>query len=141
MSINFFSEDIDFKLASKNKIRNWIKHSIEKELKKTGLINIIFTSDNYLLDINKKYLSHNYLTDIITFNYCEKNTINGDIYISIETVLNNSKRFIVSFEDEIRRVIIHGILHLIGYNDSTNAEKIQMREKENNYLDRYKNLL
>lgn len=141
MSINFFSEDIDFKLASKNKIRNWIKHSIENELKKTGLINIIFTSDNYLLDINKKYLSHNYLTDIITFNYCEKNTINGDIYISIETVLNNSKRFIVSFEDEIRRVIIHGILHLIGYNDSTNAEKIQMREKENNYLDRYKNLL
>ncbi|HAN18959.1 MAG: rRNA maturation RNase YbeY [Bacteroidetes bacterium GWC2_33_15] len=141
MSINFFSEDIDFNLASKNKIRNWIKLSIENELKKTGLINIIFTSDNYLLDINKKYLSHNYLTDIITFNYCEKNTINGDIYISIETVLNNSKRFIVSFEDEIRRVIIHGILHLIGYNDSTNGEKIQMREKENNYLDRYKNLL
>lgn len=141
MSINFFSEDIDFKLASKNKIRSWIKYSIEKELKKTGLINIIFTSDNYLLDINKKYLSHNYITDIITFNYCEKNTINGDIYISIETVLNNSKRFIVSFEDEIRRVIIHGILHLIGYNDSTNAEKIQMREKENNYLDRFKNLL
>ncbi|OFX19346.1 MAG: rRNA maturation RNase YbeY [Bacteroidetes bacterium GWA2_31_9b] len=141
MDINFFSEDIDYKLKNKTKIRNWIRETINSENKIPGTINIIFTSDDYLLNINNQFLSHNYFTDIVTFNYCENETIIGEIFISKETVLNNSKRFFVSFEDEILRVIIHGVLHLIGYNDHSNEEKKIMREKENEYLDRVKNLL
>ena len=141
MDINFFSEDIDFKLKNKTKIRNWIRETIKNENRIPGTINIIFTSDEYLLNINNQFLSHNYFTDIVTFNYCENETIIGEIFISKETVLNNSKRFFVSFEDEILRVIIHGVLHLIGYNDHSNEEKKIMREKENDYLDRVKNLL
>jgi len=141
MDINFFSEDIDYKLKNKTKIRNWIKETIKNENRIPGTINIIFTSDEYLLNINNQFLSHNYFTDIVTFNYCENETIIGEIFISKETVLNNSKRFFVSFEDEILRVIIHGVLHLIGYNDHSNEEKKIMREKENEYLDRVKNLL
>jgi len=141
MDINFFSEDIDYKLKNKTKIRNWIRETIKNENRIPGTINIIFTSDKYLLNINNQFLSHNYFTDIVTFNYCENETIIGEIFISKETVLNNSKRFFVSFEDEILRVIIHGVLHLIGYNDHSNEEKKIMREKENEYLDRVKNLL
>lgn len=141
MDINFFSEDIDYKLKNKTKIRNWIRETIKNENRIPGTINIIFTSDEYLLNINNQFLSHNYFTDIVTFNYCENETIIGEIFISKETVLNNSKRFFVSFEDEILRVIIHGVLHLIGYNDHSNEEKKIMREKENEYLDRVKNLL
>lgn len=141
MDINFFSEDIDYKLKNKTKIRSWIRETIKNENRIPGTINIIFTSDEYLLNINNQFLSHNYFTDIVTFNYCENETIIGEIFISKETVLNNSKRFFVSFEDEILRVIIHGVLHLIGYNDHSNEEKKIMREKENEYLDRVKNLL
>jgi len=141
MDINFFSEDIDYKLKNKTKIRNWIRETIKNENRIPGTINIIFTSDKYLLNINNQFLSHNYFTDIVTFNYCENETIIGEIFISKETVLNNSKRFFVSFEDEILRVIIHGVLHLIGYNDHSSEEKKIMREKENEYLDRVKNLL
>jgi len=141
MDINFFSEDIDYKLKNKTKIRNWIRETIKNENRIPGTINIIFTSDTYLLNINNQFLSHNYFTDIVTFNYCENETIIGEIFISKETVLNNSKRFFVSFEDEILRVIIHGVLHLIGYNDLSTEEKKIMREKENEYLDRVKNLL
>jgi len=141
MDINFFSEDIDYKIKDKTKIRNWIRETIKNENKIPGTINIIFTSDDYLLNINNQFLSHNYFTDIVTFNYCENETIISEIFISKETVLNNSKRFFVSFEDEILRVIIHGVLHLIGYNDHSNKEKKIMREKENEYLDRIKNLL
>jgi len=141
MDINFFSEDIDYKLKNKTKIRNWIRETIKNENRIPGTINIIFTSDKYLLNINNQFLSHNYFTDIVTFNYCENETIIGEIFISKESVLNNSKRFFVSFEDEILRVIIHGVLHLIGYNDHSSEEKKIMREKENEYLDRVKNLL
>ena len=141
MPINFFTEQIQFNLKEKNKIRKWIKSSIENEDRKSGTINFIFTSDNYLLEINKKYLAHNYFTDIITFDYGENATINGDIYISIDTVKNNSNSFSVSFINELHRVIIHGILHLIEYDDKNDEEKEIMREKENYYLDRFKNLL
>ncbi|NOQ26011.1 MAG: rRNA maturation RNase YbeY [Bacteroidales bacterium] len=140
MPTKFFTEEIKFQLKERIRIKNWINESITAEKSELGIINFIFTSDNYLLEINKQYLSHNYFTDIITFNYCEENTINGDIYISITTVKNNSRHFNVTFIEELHRVMIHGILHLIGYEDKTDEEKVKMREKENLYLERFKKL-
>jgi rRNA maturation RNase YbeY len=140
MAILFFNEDIKFSLKNKRALKKWIKLSIEKEDKTPGQINYIFTSDNYLLSINQKYLSHNYFTDIVTFNYCTEKVISGDIYISLETVKNNSGLFNVTYKDELYRVLIHGILHLVGYDDSTIEEKSIMREKEDHYLAILKNL-
>jgi rRNA maturation RNase YbeY len=140
MAILFFNEDIKFDLKNKRTLKKWITISIEKEDKTLGQINYIFTSDKYLLAINQKYLSHNYFTDIVTFNYCTEKIISGDIYISLPTVKNNSGLFNVTYNDELFRVMIHGILHLVGYNDSTNAEKAIMREKEDYYLAILKNL-
>jgi len=140
MELQFFSEDIEFTLSHPNRIKSWVFSTIKEESFSPGNINIIFTSDKYLLNINKQYLSHNYFTDIITFNYVQENTIHGDIFISIETVKNNSSRFGVTLDDEVHRVMIHGILHLIGYDDETDEQKSEMRKKENEYLDRLKNL-
>lgn len=140
MAILFFNEDIKFNLSQKQILKSWIKQAISNEDKTCDSINFIFTSDNFLLEINKKYLSHNYFTDIVTFNYCSNNLISGDIYISLETVKNNSIRFNVSMIEELYRVMIHGVLHLIGYNDSNEFEKSIMREKEDFYLARLKNL-
>lgn len=140
MAILFFNEDIKFNLTQKKLLKSWIKQVIANENKICDSINFIFTSDKYLLEINKKFLSHNYFTDIVTFNYCTDNLISGDIYISLETVKNNSIRFNVSMIEELYRVMVHGVLHLIGYNDSNELEKSRMREKEDFYLDRLKNL-
>lgn len=140
MPIKFFTEEIKFQLKERIRIKKWINESIIEENSNLGEINFIFTSDEYLLEINKQYLSHNYFTDIITFNYCEQSIINGDIYISITTVKNNSRQFNVTFIEELHRVMIHGILHLIGYDDKTDEEKAKMREKENQYLERFKKL-
>jgi rRNA maturation RNase YbeY len=140
MAILFFNEDIKFNLTQKKLLKNWIKQVIANENKACDSINFIFTSDKFLLEINKKFLSHNYFTDIVTFNYCTNNLISGDIYISLETVKNNSIRFNVSIIEELYRVMVHGVLHLIGYDDSNELEKSIMREKEDFYLDRLKNL-
>ena len=140
MPVKFFTEDSNYQLKQKIRIKDWIQKTILTENYKTGEINFIFTSDNYLLTINKEYLSHNYYTDIITFNYCENKIVNGDIFISIDTIKNNSARFGVTFTEELHRVMIHGILHLIGYDDQNDEQKAQMREKENYYLERLKNL-
>src|SRR6056297_701130 len=126
MNIQFFNEDINFNLRNQQLITHWIIDSIKQEKSIPGEINFIFTSDNYLLTINKQYLSHHYLTDIITFNYCVDTLVNGDIFISIDTVKNNSLQFGVSFEEELHRVMIHGILHLAGYDDHSDEEKEQM---------------
>ncbi|MEE4197647.1 MAG: rRNA maturation RNase YbeY [Bacteroidales bacterium] len=140
MELQFFYEDTDFTLSHKPMLKQWIKETILLEKFLPGVINFIFTSDPYLLNINRQYLSHNYYTDIITFNYCLDTTLNGDIFISIDTVQNNSIRFDVSFEEELFRVMIHGVLHLMGYDDQTEEQKKQMRKKENDYLDRLKKL-
>lgn len=140
MPIKFFKEDTSYNLKQRKVLKNWIDSTIRNEKKSVGEINYIFTSDKYLLSVNKQYLSHNYFTDIITFNYCQENVINGDIFISIETVKNNSKRFGVTYLNELYRVMIHGILHLIGYDDQNEEQKAEMREKENFYLERLENL-
>ena len=127
----------DFKLVDSDKIRIWIKDIIKKEKKTLGDITYIFCDDDYLLERNKEFLDHNTLTDIITFNYCIDNNISSDIMISIDRVKENSITFENSFNEELKRVMIHGILHLIGYNDKSYKEKELMREKENFYLNMF----
>ena len=129
-----FHYEINFSLKNKVTISKWIDHTIRTENKITGDINYIFCSDDYLLDRNIKYLKHDSLTDIITFNYCEGNKINCDIMISIDRVKENSSIFESSFLEELYRVMIHGILHLVGYDDKTEKEKNIMRKKEDFYL-------
>lgn len=132
--IVFFNEDIAFHLENSRKIKNWISTIIKKYNRKVGDINFIFCSDQYLLQINNKYLNHNYFTDIITFNYNDDSFISSDIYISIETVKLNATEYKVSFENELKRVMIHGILHLLEFDDKTEAQKIEIRQKEDDAL-------
>ena len=136
-TIHFFNEDIQYTLRGKAKIRKWITETAEEENSIAGEICIIFCSDAYLADINRKYLKHRTLTDIITFPFMEDETIlSGDIFISVPRVRENAVIFSVRMEDELHRVIIHGVLHLLGYNDSSKKEKAGMRLKENYYLER-----
>jgi len=134
VAINFFSEDISFKLSDKKKIKNWIKDLIEKYSYRVGDINYIFTSEDKILEINNQYLNHNYFTDIITFPYTDGQIISADIFISIPTVQSNAESFNESFLNELNRVIVHGVLHLIGFNDNTETENKRMREQENHWL-------
>ena len=132
--IRYFCEDIRF--TYKNKLANnrWLKMVAGSEIRKIGDINVIFCSDNYILDVNMKYLQHDYFTDIITFDYCEGKVLSGDLFISVDSVRENSIEFGTGFEEELHRVIVHGVLHLIGYDDHTEEDKKVMRQKENYYL-------
>ena len=132
--INIFYEDIKTLNLQKLHLKKSINYLILSELKKEGNISLIFCSDRYLLEINNNFLKHNYFTDIITFNYVEGNIISGDLFISAERVKENAKEFNTIWIKELYRVIFHGLLHLIGYNDKTEEEKIIMREKEDFYL-------
>ncbi len=133
--IQFFPENIDFTIKQKKKLRGWVKKTIEHHHKKINTINYIFTSDATLLSINKEFLTHNTYTDIITFDQSsDPNQIEADIYISVERVKENAKKLAISFEDELHRVMIHGILHLLGYSDKEKCQKEEMRKKENHYL-------
>ncbi len=135
MEINFFSEEIDFRIKNKNKVRKWIVSVLEAHDKIPGCINFIFVNDEYLLQINQKYLQHKTYTDIITFDQSSKpELVEGDIFISIERVKENASKFIIKFNKELERVMIHGILHLIGYQDKTPCQQDEMRKKENRYL-------
>jgi rRNA maturation RNase YbeY len=132
--IRQFSEDIDFKLKGVLAIKKWLKGTLENEGFTLGEINYIFCSDNYILKINKDYLNHNYFTDIITFNYNEGKKVNADIFISIDTVKSNANSRKIDFYNELHRVMVHGILHLVGYNDKTPTQQIEMTSKEDYYL-------
>ena len=107
---------------------------IKNELKKTGDISVIFCSDEYLLQLNKEYLNHDYYTDIITFDYVEDDLISGDLFISLDRVKENARQFETPVLNELYRVVFHGTLHLTGYEDKTDSEQKLMREKENYYL-------
>jgi probable rRNA maturation factor len=131
MTIHFFTESITFKLPHPRKTTAWIKLVTQKEKRTIKEINYIFCSDAYLLQLNQDFLNHNTLTDIITFDNSEdKKNLEGEIYISIDRVKENALKFETSFEDELHRVMIHGVLHLIGYKDKKPADKTQMRKKE-----------
>ena len=132
----FFHSECDFKAESISHLDSWIKEAIANEQKKLGEINYIFCDDDYLLEKNQTYLNHDTYTDIITFDYSEENSVSGDIFISIERLKENARKFAVPFDTELRRVMIHGVLHLIGYKDKSDKEKKLMREKEDFYLDK-----
>lgn len=123
-----------FTLKNKRKIKNWLKDTIVNEKKKVGDINYIFCSKEYLKKMNNDYLSKNYETDVISFDFSKDNKISGDIYISSETVKKNSIIFNVCFNNELKRVMVHGLLHLLNYNDKSEQELKIMREKENFYI-------
>ena len=131
--ILYFNEEVSFLLKHKRKINKWIYNSIVSEERKPGSVNFIFCNDDYLLKLNQKFLNHNTYTDIITFNYDEQ-VISGDIFISLDRVQENARRLGIQFNDELYRIMIHGILHLVGYKDKTTEEKVKMTEKEDYYL-------
>ncbi len=132
-TIDFYAEEIDFVLSDEDKVRTWIKKVVDAELNEIGYVSYVFCSDDYLHKMNVEYLQHDTLTDIITFPY-KKSPIEGDIFISIDRVRDNAKDFNQTFERELDRVIIHGILHLCGYGDKTPAQEKKMRDLEDKYL-------
>ena len=132
--IHFESEDTDFSLAQPDIFRDWIRATVTREGKSLDVFTFIFCSDKYLHKVNVEYLQHDTYTDIITFDNTVNKTILSDIFISIERVKENAKSFNVTFENELHRVIIHGVLHLCGYKDKTNDEAKLMRSKEDLYI-------
>lgn len=138
--VRYFFEDIKFEYKNKQFNNRWLKLVAESEICRLGDINIIFCSDPYILEINLQYLGHDYFTDVITFDYSEKPKISGDLFISVDSVRENSVFYKTEFDEELHRVIVHGILHLIGYDDHTDEDIKQMRAKENYYLEVRKQL-
>ncbi len=134
-SIRFFTESTNFKISCPRKTRAWIRAVTKIEKRAISEINYIFCSDTYLLELNQRFLKHNTLTDIITFDNAEEGKdIKGEIYISIDRIKENAFSLKTDFEDELHRVIIHGVLHLIGYTDKKKSEKAIMRKKEEAFL-------
>jgi len=138
--ISFTSVEINYILKNRLKVRRWVKSIFDTEGKLAGDIAYIFCNDEYLGGMNEKYLKHDTLTDIITFDYSEKGIYSGDIFISIERVTENAANYSTTLNQELGRVMAHGILHLCGYKDKTVAEKEEMRSKEELYLTSFPNL-
>ena len=131
MPVFFYFEKTRFRLPHPIKTSNWIKLVIRKEGFRLSNLNIVFCNDDFLLSLNRKYLKHQTLTDILTFDYRNSGpAIEGEIYISVTRVRENSRMFKTRFDDELHRVLIHGVLHLMGYDDKTLAQKAKMRDKE-----------
>ena len=139
--ISFHTQNIEFNIKNKRILKNWIKQVIVECKKRVGDLNIIFCSDSDILKINNEFLQHNYYTDIITFDYCEEEIISGDLYISIDSVRINAKDYEQTFENELHRVIIHGILHLCEYDDHNEEDIKLIREAENNALSLLRGLI
>ncbi len=129
--------NLDFSFQKENTIRNWIKKILKEEGKIPGNLSFVFCSDDFLLEINRQFLKHDFYTDIITFDYSQNEKIDGEIFISIERVKENAATYKEPFEKELQRTIIHGVFHLCGYGDKKPAEKKEMREKENEALSNY----
>ncbi len=125
-----YNYETEFLISNEEDYTSWIENVIESEGKDLGELSYIFCDDEYLLEINQQYLDHDTLTDIISFDYTEGNVVSGDIFISVERVQDNANDFNVSFEDELKRVIIHGVLHYCGYKDKSESDELLMRSKE-----------
>ncbi len=130
----FHCEDIEFSLQQQAALQNWVAKVVATEAQLLGEVNFIFCSDSYLLNINQQYLQHDTYTDIITFDYGEDNTIAGDIFISVERVHENATKYAATPSDELHRVMVHGVLHLLGYKDKAPSDKAEMTDKEDFYL-------
>ena len=133
--IQFFFEDID-KIEIEANLSNRLENIIFSEGKKPGEINYIFCDDEYLLQVNREYLKHDYYTDVITFDYVKGKTISGDIFVSLPRIFDNAQTLSKDFESEFFRVLAHGVLHLCGYKDKTDEEIAEMRSKEDYYLNK-----
>ncbi len=133
-SVRFYSQDIPFVLQQKIRLKTWLISSIQNEKKIPGDINYIFCSDEHLYDMNVKYLNHDTYTDIITFDYSEKNQVAGDMFVSIDRVKENAKTLKIPFKTELHRVMVHGVLHLCGYKDKSPKDEKNMRAMEDFYL-------
>ena len=133
-NIFFHTVDISFTLKSENETSNWLVKLVEGHKKKVGELNYMFCSDDYLLKMNQEHLKHDYFTDIITFDYCEKGLISGDLFISIDRTNENAKTFGKTQMDELNRVIAHGLLHLLGFKDKTAEDIAEMRSMEERAL-------
>jgi len=129
-----FNYQTKYVLKNTKEIKNWISHTIFNLKKNVGDINYVFCDNEFITDINIKFLNHDYPTDIITFDYSDTKIINGEIYLSIEQIKENHKTYNTNLTDELHRVIIHGILHLLGYKDKTKTEQLEMRTQEDYYL-------
>jgi rRNA maturation RNase YbeY len=134
MAVFYETLDVPFPDLKRRAIANWVKHVIYHYYKNVGRITYIFCSDDEILRINKQYLNHDYYTDIITFDYSEGEMLSGDLFISLDTVESNAEKFKVDYQQELYRVMIHGILHLCGFKDKTAYDKFVMRKKENDAL-------
>ncbi len=132
--VSFYSDGINFKIENPSEVSRWVNNSIEAENFSAGEISFVFTTDEKLIEINRQFLDHDTFTDVITFDYSEGNNISGEIYISIERIRENAVDFSQGEIDELYRVMIHGILHLCGYNDKGSDQKTQMTRKEDYYL-------
>lgn len=130
-------EELDFSIKEEKKTKDWIKKIIKQEGKTCGQLFYFLCTDEHLLNINKEFLNHNTLTDIITFDYTEKKTISGEIFVSIDRVKDNAEKFKEPFPKELRRIIIHGVLHLCGYSDKSVSAKKIMRKKEDEALSHF----
>lgn len=138
--ISYFIEDTNFKFNTRRRTSRWLKSVAEIENRSIGEINIIFCSDPYILDLNIKSLNHHFFTDIITFDYCEGDILSGDLYISVDTVRANAEFYNNDFDNELYRVIVHGLLHLVGYDDHSDEEIAVMRSKEDFCLNLLQNI-
>lgn len=134
MAIAFYAEDTKLPAIKKRAVGNWVKEVAATYGKKVGDISYIFCSNEKILEVNRQYLQHDYYTDIITFDYCEGDRLSGDLFISLDTIRTNAEQFGASYEDELHRVIIHGILHLCGINDKGPGEREVMEAAENQAL-------
>ncbi len=137
--ISFFSESVEFQLIDKTRYSQWISELIKQQGKNLGEISYIFCSDDYLHELNLAHLNHDTLTDIITFDYTHAGIISGDLFISVDRVKENAASFQVDFLLEMKRVMAHGVLHLIGFNDKTTAEKKVMRKEEDKAISLFSN--
>jgi rRNA maturation RNase YbeY len=142
MAINFLTDNVTFpKNLKRRETSNWIKQVAGKHNKKVTEISYIFCDDEKIININRQYLEHDFYTDIITFDYSEEDNISGDIFISLDTVLSNSQKYNTQYDEELHRVIIHGVLHLCGIDDKSEEEEEIMREEEDKALQLLNNQL
>lgn len=138
--IHYFFENVE-EISIETNITKWLENLIQTEEKKVGDINYIFCDDDYLLKVNQDFLEHDYYTDIITFDYVKGKIISGDIFVSLQRVKDNSSTLSTDYDEELKRVLAHGVLHLCGYKDKSPDDESLMREKENYYLNKFKNNL
>jgi probable rRNA maturation factor len=132
--VSIMVADVSFRLSNKRRLYSWLEEVVDSEGLQFGNVGIILCSDNYLLELNQRFLLHDYFTDIITFDYCENNIVNGELYISIDRVKENAMKYNQDLPTELNRVMVHGVLHLCGYKDKTKAEQKKMRQKEGEKL-------